>query len=148
MVYILSSSLNVPCIQLCPTTLRMNLCTNRMSTSTFLVQLLKIISHSNRYQLPNLKPCVCRKVLVNLLIDTPYLPLQKKQTIPTQQIRSSVIITGLKPSTRDMPIQNVTTSPVPVLSLTRHPKHLLFPRNYSFHLTMTYLQTDLSKHWG
>lgn len=59
-----------------------------MSTSTFLVQLLKIISHSNRYQLPNLKPCVCRKVLVNLLIDTPCLPLQKKtnHTNSTNQI--------------------------------------------------------------
>lgn len=50
-----------------------------MPTSSFLVQLLKIIiPHSNSYQLPNLKSCACRKVLFNLSVDMPYLPLQKK----------------------------------------------------------------------
>lgn len=116
-----------------------------MSTCTVLVQLLKIIiPHSNRYQLPKLKSCACRKMLCNLLIDMPCL----KKNNQTNSINQVFDYYWLRPSTRDMPIKNVTISPVPVLSLTRHPKHLLFPRNYSFHLTMTYLQTDLSKHWG
>lgn len=103
---------------------------------------------SNRHQLPHLKFYASRNLLLDLLIDAleRHLKKQNKRQPTTKPSTFPLIKEGIL--TADMPAENVTTIPAPELSLTSSPRHLLFPRNESFHLNVIYLQTDIPKHQG